>query len=184
MMANDETLLDFFRVMGNTDRLRIAGLLAGREHTAAELADALALKTRDVIEHLAALRWLGLVAAQVRGSESVYAFDSKALEALNRRLLSREALPTPLDHIADEEMRAALRPFFQGQRIMSLPTSHRKFDLLIKWLATNFENGVRYTEQDVNAIIRRYHDDYATLRRALIDAGLMQRERGVYWRTA
>jgi hypothetical protein len=34
----------------------------------------------------------------------------------------------------------------------------------------------------VNAIIKRYHPDTATLRRELIGNKLMQRENGVYWR--
>jgi hypothetical protein len=35
----------------------------------------------------------------------------------------------------------------------------------------------------VNAILRSFYDDYVTLRRYLIDAGLMAREDGIYWRT-
>jgi len=34
----------------------------------------------------------------------------------------------------------------------------------------------------VNAIIKRYHADTATLRRELIGNKLMQRENGIYWR--
>ena len=47
---------------------------------------------------------------------------------------------------------------------------------------TQFEEGVRYTEAQVNAIIKRYHADSATLRRELIGNKLMQRENGFYWR--
>jgi len=35
----------------------------------------------------------------------------------------------------------------------------------------------------VNGIISRRHPDFAALRRYLVDEELMQRRRGVYWRT-
>jgi hypothetical protein len=43
---------------------------------------------------------------------------------------------------------------------------------------------VTYPERQVNAILQEVDPDYATLRRYLVDAGLMQRDQGVYWRTA
>jgi hypothetical protein len=49
-------------------------------------------------------------------------------------------------------------------------------------LAKQFEEGRRYPEREVNQIIKRHHPDCATLRRELIGARLMQREKGTYWR--
>jgi hypothetical protein len=40
----------------------------------------------------------------------------------------------------------------------------------------------RYPEREVNEIISRHHPDYASLRRALVDHGLMARDAGTYWR--
>jgi hypothetical protein len=42
---------------------------------------------------------------------------------------------------------------------------------------------VRYSEPQVNAIIKPIHADSATLRRELVGSKLMQRESGFYWRT-
>jgi hypothetical protein len=39
-----------------------------------------------------------------------------------------------------------------------------------------------YSEKQVNTILKRYHDDVATLRRELVENGLMAREAGRYWR--
>jgi hypothetical protein len=39
-------------------------------------------------------------------------------------------------------------------------------------------------EGEVNKILQRHHADYASLRRYLVDAGLMQRESGIYRRSA
>jgi hypothetical protein len=49
-----------------------------------------------------------------------------------------------------------------------------------------FEPGTRYSEQQVNEILARFHSDTATLRRELVGSNLMQREGGggEYWRVA
>jgi hypothetical protein len=39
-----------------------------------------------------------------------------------------------------------------------------------------------YSEDEVNQILQSVHSDHATLRRYLVDAGLLRRERGVYRR--
>ncbi len=49
-------------------------------------------------------------------------------------------------------------------------------------VAGKFEVGSTYPERAVNEILKRHHPDYASLRRALVDHGLMQRESGLYWR--
>ncbi len=177
-----QTLLTFFKVMGNTYRVRIAAALMVQAHTAVELGEMLDLKQATVLEHIAALRELGLVAAQPSTSNMRYSFDQKALQALNKALLSRESLPTPVDTIGDVQTRKVLRNMFEGDRLIMLPANPRKLRLLVEWLVTCFEESTRYSEQQVNAIIMRYHEDYATLRRAMIEEGLMQREHGVYWR--
>jgi hypothetical protein len=51
----------------------------------------------------------------------------------------------------------------------------------VHWLAGKFEPGVRYSEKEVNEIIKRHHEDYALFRREMVDAHLMQREAGIYW---
>ncbi len=52
----------------------------------------------------------------------------------------------------------------------------------MRWLANQFEPGRTYKESEVNALLERYHEDTAYLRRELIAEKLLKRERGVYWR--
>ena len=54
----------------------------------------------------------------------------------------------------------------------------------LRWLVERFTPEERYPEARVNELIAASHHDVETLRRELIGAGLMQRERGVYWRPA
>jgi len=56
--------------------------------------------------------------------------------------------------------------------------------MMLEYIVAAFEPGVRMPEREVDAVLRAfYEEDWVSLRRYLIDAGLMSREKGVYWRT-
>ena len=50
-------------------------------------------------------------------------------------------------------------------------------------IAGGFAPGRDYSEDEVNRILQNLHSDHATLRRYLVDAGLLRRDRGVYRRS-
>lgn len=54
--------------------------------------------------------------------------------------------------------------------------------LVLEWLAGRFAPGRRYSEAEVNGLLAGHEIDHATLRRYLIDAGLLDRAQGLYWR--
>jgi hypothetical protein len=54
--------------------------------------------------------------------------------------------------------------------------------VILEHVVTVFEPGIRYPERAVDAILRAWHPDHASLRRHLVDEQLMAREGGVYWR--
>lgn len=175
-------VMEFFKTMCSVERLQIAGLLlTGDGVTLRELVDLLELKPVEVLDHLAELTTLNLITSKPINGEAVYNFNVEALNALSG-VVRRQVNVTPVDNLPDLRERKMLRSFFEGERLRALPESPAKFAILLKWLATQFEADARYTEKQVNTIIGRFHEDFATLRRGLIDAGWMRRENGVYWR--
>jgi hypothetical protein len=70
-----------------------------------------------------------------------------------------------------------------GGRLLSIPVQRKKRMAVLTWLVEDFQPGRLYPESEVNRIISRRHPDFAALRRYLVDEELMQRSRGVYWRT-
>ena len=68
-------------------------------------------------------------------------------------------------------------------RLVRMPARHGKRLVILRWLVERFEPGVSYPERQVNEILAQVDPDYAMLRRYLVDAGLMQREQGIYWRS-
>ena len=85
--------------------------------------------------------------------------------------------------VPDPARAKILAAFFADGRLTGVPAKLSKRMVVLDELAQSFEPGVRYPEQDVNEILRRFHDDYAALRRYLIDGSFLTRSEGVYWRT-
>jgi hypothetical protein len=83
----------------------------------------------------------------------------------------------------DELRDRVLAAFIVKGRLVSLPARRKKRLLVLGWLADLFRPAERYTEAQVNDVLGRYYDDFATLRRWLVDEELMQRHGGLYWRT-
>lgn len=176
-------LLAFFKALADENRLKMLGLLANQERSVEELATLLHLKAPTVSHHLTRLKELDLVEMTAEGNTHLYRLNADALRSLNRDLLSPEKVASLVD---DEESEAwerkVLRDFFEGVRLKEIPARQKKRLVILKWLASQFEREHLYPEAQVNAVIQRHHPDTASLRRALIDEHLMQREGGMYWR--
>ncbi len=71
----------------------------------------------------------------------------------------------------------------RGGRIAALPAKRSKRLLLLDHVAQLFDVGVRYSESEVNRMLLSLHEDFASLRRYLVDEGFLGRDHGVYWRT-
>ena len=81
---------------------------------------------------------------------------------------------------ADRVLAAFLRP---DGTLHTLPTKRAKMLVVLDHVAQSFEPGQHYPESEVNAILERFHPDYAALRRYLVDDEFLTREEGVYWRS-
>jgi predicted transcriptional regulator len=182
-----EALLQFFKVLADETRLKLLGILASGERSVEELAALLQLKAPTVSHHLARLKELDLVGMHSDGNTHYYWLNAEALRQANKQLLTPEKMAALVDDVeADAWERKVLKDFFEGTRLKEIPASPKKRMVILKWLANQFEYGVVYKEAEVNEIIQRYHPDSASLRRELIGphARLLQRENGLYWRTA
>ena len=73
--------------------------------------------------------------------------------------------------------------FIKDGRLVIMPSKRSKLLLVLDHLAQEFEPGRTYAEREVNVVLGGYHDDFAALRRYLVDEGYLTREGGVYWRS-
>ncbi len=63
-----------------------------------------------------------------------------------------------------------------------IPAKRSKRLVLLDVAAQRFEPGETYTEVEVNARLRAFHDDVAAVRRYLVDEQFLDRDQGRYWR--
>lgn len=180
-------LVQFFKVMADESRLKIIGLLSTGERSVGELAELLGLQEPTVSHHLGRLRELNLVEMRAEGNTRYYWLNRRRLEALNRELLKVDEANAWIGELdMDKAERKVISDYVQDGRLKQIPTKQKKLLVILRWLAGQFEPEKRYTETEVNNILRQYHEDYASLRRELIDFHLLKRESGgnLYWRPA
>ncbi len=179
-------LLTFFRALADQSRLKIVGLLAQNAYPVEQISAMLGLGESTVSHHLSKLSEAGLVSARAEGHYSVYSLEPDAVSRMARRLLRTERLTElATDVDADGFDRKVLASFTGPDgRFTSFPAQEKKYLVLLRHVLRDFKPGVRYSEREVNGILRRYSDDTARLRRSLVEFGFMDREGGGrdYWR--
>jgi hypothetical protein len=180
-MNDSHELLDFVKAMADVDRLRIIGVLATQPANQSDIADRLNMPLRDVVGHLTYLENVGVISLE----ENLYELNTDKLENLARTQLRAEKpeyIPAPeLDQKSRKVLVSCLEP---DGTIKRLPSQPGQLRVILNYLVKAFTPGVNYTEKEVNTIIRRFHVDVSGLRRDLVDAGLLDRERdgSRYWR--
>ena len=176
-----ESVTRLARAFADPNRLRIAAALLDEELGLDQIAIRLNLRPADVARHLAFLRDTGLVSDRQVEADTHYTFDQNELRRLSRAAFATSRAETPeIDGEAWE--RKTMRDFIKDGRLTEIPASRKKRQVILRWLASRFELGVRLPERDVNEILARYHPDFASLRRELVDNGFLDRDHGIYWR--
>jgi hypothetical protein len=168
------------RVLGrlaDEQRLRVLSAVALGAKTVREIADRADLSEPETARALAQLLRAGIVSQEGAGLEvDLGAFARAAREASPER-------PRPDLDDATAEQAAVLRNFVDSEgRIRELPARAAKRELVLAYVARRFEANRDYPETEVNDLLLELHDDYVTLRRYLVDAGLLTRKAGVYRR--
>jgi len=180
-------LLKFFKALADANRLKIVGLLAQGEYTVEQMAEMLNLRPSTVSHHLTRLSKAGLVSARSESYYNIYRLEAKTLEALSKRLLAKETFPAVTAEVdLDAYDRKVINTFCEPDgRIRQFPAQQKKFEVILRFVIQAFEPGVRYTENQVNEILKTYSDDTATLRRGFIDYQMMHRDAdgSEYWLT-
>lgn len=192
---SSDRLAAFFKTLGDENRLKLLSLLNNQERNVGEIAGLLELSEPTVSHHLSKLREMGLVNLRQAGNQRFYTLNIQALNRWKQHVMEMEHLP--FDHEQsgssdawideldlDEHDRKVLRDYTANHRLKHIPVKQKKLMAVLRWLATVFEADVLYSEQQVNQIIGQYHEDFARLRRELIESGFLRRERNgkTYWK--
>ena len=176
---NLEARAELFKALGHPTRLLILNLVQMKPRHGEELAAILSLKPATISHHLAKLTSVGLLQSR---KDQYYQTYSLVGDTLKKTLGDVVRLPQPGLMAGVEEdayRKKVLTTFFRRGRLTQIPAQLKKRLIILEKLAEEFEPERPYTEREVNLILLDYHDDVATLRRALVGQNMMTREKGI-----
>jgi hypothetical protein len=193
-----ENLLELLKTIGSADQLALLGLLAARPSEVipvAELIPALPAKLKNNFpRYLRQLEKAGFI--QIKewrspkpGQEpepDLVIFNPDYPKQAQARLAALRQLINPAkaaDVAEVDERTITLSRFMQDGKVRAMPVQLKRQQYILAEVAKVFEPGIRYTEQQVDAILKQiYEYDHCTLRRYLVDFKFLNRSEGIYWK--
>jgi predicted transcriptional regulator len=172
------------KALADKSRIMLMNALLDRPQYVEELSERLSLSASTISFHLKKLEQAKLVRKEREQYYVTYHANRDALNMTLHDLLAiQDVKKTTQEERLHQYRDKVLRSFFRNGRLERLPTQRKKRDIILEEFAKLFEAGRTYPEQEVNKAIEAYYNDYCTLRRELIGAGLLDRKNGQYWLT-
>jgi hypothetical protein len=160
-------------LLADGQRLRVFAAISLGARTVDEIAERSGLDAAEVQSALPRLVGAGLVTQADGFQVSLEALRGAARLRPERERGAADATP-------DEQR--VLRNFVVDGRLVRLPARHAQKQVVLGYVARLFDERRSYKEAEVNELLGDFHDDTASLRRYLVDEGLLEREAGVYRR--
>ncbi|MDD2853561.1 MAG: metalloregulator ArsR/SmtB family transcription factor [Desulfuromonadaceae bacterium] len=177
-----EQSIAIMKALADQSRLAIINSLLERSQYVEEIAKRHGLAPSTVSFHLRKLEQAGLVSSRKEQYYVVIQANDAIFDTTLREIVSAPAVGRELqDGRMEEYRRKVLETFFRHGMLDKLPTQHKKRLIVLEQFASRFEPEQRYSEQEVTGLIMPLFDDYCTIRRLLVDEGLIRREGATYW---
>lgn len=174
-------LVNFHKTLGDKTRIRIISLLKEGPLHGQAIAGKLGLTPPTISHHIAKLREINLI-YQRREKNTIYFYlDEKRLVFMAEAILKIGSEEMELFQVEDAEKYKVLKNFIQADgRLKTIPAQRKKKLIILEHLVKQLEVGVTYTEREINEYIKKYHDDFATIRREFVMCQFMFRQDGQY----
>ena len=178
--------VEFHKTLGDPTRLKIIYLLSeGPLHVGA-VAGKLGLTAPTISHHLSRLKDCNLVYSRREKNTVYYHINTKVLMH-HGKVLQQFAEGTKGEERNMEqrvlEKQKVMNAFIgKDGKVSQLPAQQKKRLYLLEHWVEGLEIGRKYEEKEINAYIKQFHDDYATVRREFIIHQFMFRENSIYER--
>ena len=179
-----DRLVSFYKAMGDQTRIRITALLSGGPLHGQAIAGKLGLTPPTITHHLKKLREVGIVYER-RDKNTVYFYLSESTIRQHAQVLAKlldnkgEELAEMVD-ISLEKQKVITNFFTKDGKLKSIPAQRKKKLYVFEHIVQGLEKGRKYEEKELNEYIKKFHDDYATIRREFIINHYMYRENSIY----
>lgn len=178
-MDTETNVQNFVKLLVDPERLRIAGLLAGKPLSAAETAQSLALPLPQVQKQIDRLLEGGMLVSFEQNGTAKYRLERKYFEQLARTVLGRNERPMlkAFPDLPEEQLREIAGFLMEDGRLSHIPQQSKKLRVVLDASITLFDQEKVYREKEVNEKLAAVADDTAALRRYLVDYQYMARSR-------
>ena len=190
MMQLDK-IVNYHKALADPTRIRMLILLSEGEMTGQELAEKLYLSPATITHHAGKLRAVSLIHERRDKNAIYFSLDQYFLKQYEGSLQALLAKPAnnaakevePMDEKNERLKASVLRNFFTAEgKLKHIPAQLKKKRIVLESLAEKLEEGRSYSEKELNAFIKAYHPDFATIRREFIMHAYLYREQEIYER--
>jgi hypothetical protein len=173
--------IEIMKSLADVSRVRVLNALLQKPQYVEELANRLDLAVSTVSFHLKKLESVGLARKE---KTQYYVTYYAATEILDQPLLAFidcTDVDTFLQDARMEQYRQkVLKAFMKKGKLEKLPVQWKKRMIILEEFWKKFRLNQDYSEKEVNECIASVYGDYCTIRRLLIEEGMMERENQVY----
>lgn len=174
-------LVRLFKGLADPTRLRMIAAMVDRPRCGQDLAAEVGVTAATVSHHIRVLSDAGLLRETREPPYTFYQLDLEQLQGAVKAVSSpKRVRELATATTVDSGTRDVLRAFFDGPRLLALPTQRRKKDLVLEEVLRRLPRRREYRESELNRFIEVVHPDYCTIRREWIMGGYMEREAGIY----
>lgn len=168
-------------LLADEDRLAVVSALALGARSTAEIVERAGIDEKRAGKAVTRLAKAGLIGTGDGGLVLHTHLFAEAARA--------SAAPKEYENhgYADPKDEATIRAFVRDGTLTGMPAQPARRTLVLEHVVQSFEPGVRYLEREVTELLKPWcaagATDHVTLRRYLVDQGLLSREGGEYWRS-
>jgi predicted transcriptional regulator len=179
-----DRIVAFHKTMGDATRIRIVALLAKGPLHGQAIASKLGLTPPTITHHIKKLRETNVIFER-RDKNTIYFHLNESVIKQQAKSLSKliEKKEEEVDALLaqNSERQKVIGNFFSKEGELKIIPAQRKKKLIIfEYMVRGLKPGKKYPEKELNEYIRKFHDDYATIRREFIINHYMYRENGIY----
>lgn len=175
-------ITSLLKALGDSSRLTILSTLTEKPHYAEELTQKLGLAASTVSFHLKKLEEAGLI---IKNKTQYYSEFRLNDEVFQQKLIDLISANNPGKQLQDKRIKAyrvqVIKAFVERNKVQKLPVQQKKRIIILEWILDKIDQSKDYTETEISEEIKKYHEDYCTVRRELVDYGYMDRKNNCYY---
>ncbi|MBN2041395.1 MAG: metalloregulator ArsR/SmtB family transcription factor [Spirochaetes bacterium] len=167
--------------LSDISRLQVLNAVMDKPQYVEELANRVDLAVSTVSFHLKKLEKAGLVNSEKEQYYTVYSLNNELFNLSLRELVTIDNIEKYIqDERVEKYRQKVIKTFFKKKRLIKLPVQRKKKLIVLNEFLRLFEMNRMYTETEIDEMINTLYDDHCTIRRMLVDEGVMNRNNQTY----